>query len=146
MGHYHVQMLIGVDADKTAVRRRLTSVEGIASWWSSKVEGSAGAEGNAFGVSFPDVPVPFGFTVTELSENRVDWLVGDMPPPWAGTTIRFDLSDDPETGGTSVRFEHRDFDPDSEAIAIVTPAWANIMMRLKANVEEGTGEAFFQVA
>ena len=146
MGDYHVQMLIAIDAEREAVRSRLTGVDCIASWWSSRVEGSADAEGDGFGVSFPDVPVPFGFTVSTLSDDRVEWLVGEMPPPWAGTTIRFDLASDPETGGTNLRFQHRDFDPDSEAIAIVTPAWANIMMRLKANTETGADEAFFQVA
>jgi hypothetical protein len=146
MGDYHVQMLIGIDADKESVRSRLKGIDGIASWWSSKVDGSADAVGDGFGVAFPDVPVPFGFTVSTLSDDRVEWLVGEMPPPWAGTTIRFDLASDNETGGTSLRFEHRDFDADSEAIAMVTPAWANILMRLKANVEAGGQEAFFQVA
>lgn len=146
MGDYDVQMLIEIDAIPGDVRELLTSVEGIASWWSDRVEGSASEVGDTFGVWFPDVPVPFEFTVATVEESRIEWSVGVMPPPWAGTTIRFDLGAGDSPGSTMLRFEHKGFDPDNEVIAVVTPTWANIMMRLKANIEQGGATAFFEVA
>lgn len=145
MGDYDVQMLIEIEGDPAAVRGRLNAVDGIATWWSSKVEGSAAAVGDRFGVFFPDAPVPFDFTVATMTDDRIEWRSGEMPPPWTGTTIRFDIAANAEGGGTGLRFEHKGFDPDSETIAIVTPTWANILMRLKANIEGGGDRAFFQV-
>ena len=141
MGDYHVKMLFDVAASPQAVKSVLSDAPGIASWWSDSVEGAAHDVGDTFQIRFPDAPAPFELKVATASEHRVDWHVADMPPWWAGTTIRFDLAADGT--GTKLLFEHRDFDPANEVIPIITPAWAQILLRLKQVVESGTPDAFF---
>ena len=144
MGDYHLRMMFDIESTPGDVMAVLDNRAGIASWWSDKIEGVASAEGDKFLVSFPDAPAPFELQVTTLSDGRVEWFVAEVPPWWAGTTIRFDVMPDPDGQGSKLLFEHRDFDADSETIPIITPAWAQIVLRLKQVVETGSGDAFFK--
>lgn len=141
MGDYHVKMQFDIDAERAEVLDALTSAEGVGRWWSSRVQGDPGTEGESFKVFFPEVPEPFRFEVVESSKGVVAWRQAGFPPWWDGTTIRFDLSDAEE--GTRLLFSHRDFDPDNEVIPIITPAWAQILLRLKETTETGHSVPFF---
>ena len=139
MGDYHILMQFDIAADRQTVLNALTSREGIAAWWSTKTELSD----DQLRVGFPDVPQPFEFTVRPADRERVEWVTGGFPPWWAGTTIRWDLSGWPEQPGTRLLFSHRDYEPDNPVIPIVTPAWAQIILRLKAYAETGQPQPFF---
>ena len=139
MGDYHILMQFDINADRDQVHRALTTQDGIASWWSSRSK----LAGDRLEVSFPDRPEPFDFTVTRADADRVEWVNGSMPPWWAGTTVRWDLSANPEGPGTRLLFSHRDYEPDNPVIPIVTPAWAFIVQRLKGYAETGQRQPFF---
>jgi hypothetical protein len=143
MNDYTLSGLFEIEATPEAVMERLSSTTGIRTWWSSKVEGSATEVGDEFGVSFPDTPFPFGLTVTAVGPKSVEWLVGEMPPPWAGTTVGFALTDGAD--GTNLLFTHGGFDPDNPIIPVVTPAWMAIVSGLKAIVEGSDQGPFFEV-
>jgi hypothetical protein len=140
MGDYHILMQFDINADRQTVRRALSTDEGIRSWWSTRTEGPSDGQ---LRVSFPDVPQPFEFTVADDGGDRIEWVTGGFPPWWAGTTIRFDLADNPEGPGTRLLFSHRDYEPDNPVIPIVTPAWAQILLRLKGYAETGHAQPFF---
>jgi uncharacterized protein YndB with AHSA1/START domain len=140
MGDYHILMQFDIDAERETVRTALATEEGIRSWWSTRTEGPS--EGRLH-VSFPDVPQPFEFAVAGDGTDRIEWETGGFPPWWAGTTIRFDLADNPDGPGARLLFSHRDYEPDNPVIPIVTPAWAQILLRLKSYAETGKPEPFF---
>jgi uncharacterized protein YndB with AHSA1/START domain len=140
MGDYHILMQFDIEADREKVRSALTSEAGVRSWWSTRADGPAEGE---LRVSFPDVPQPFEFSVSEDGGARIEWVTGGFPPWWAGTTIRFDLADNPQGPGTRLLFSHRDYEPDNPVIPIVTPAWAQILLRLKGYAETGEPQPFF---
>jgi hypothetical protein len=142
MGDYHILMQFDVDADAATVRRAVDSQEGIRAWWSTRTDLAGGPEGGALRVSFPDRPEPFEFAVRE-SPDRVEYVTGAFPPWWAGTTVRFDIGANPDGPGTRLLFSHRDYEPDNPVIPIVTPAWAEILLRLKGYAEKGTPQPFF---
>jgi hypothetical protein len=142
MGDYHILMQIDIAADPGAVRSALDTQAGIASWWSRRTSLADGPDGPRLEVTFPDVPQPFEFAVRELPE-RIEWVTGGFPPWWAGTTIRFDIAANPDGPGTRLLFGHRDYAPDNPVIPIVTPAWAQILLRLKAYAETGDRQPFF---
>jgi hypothetical protein len=139
VGDYHILMQFDIAAGRDTMANALTSRDGIAAWWSTKTE----LADDQLRVGFPDVPQPFQFTVARADRERVDWITGGFPPWWAGTTIRWDLSDWPEHTGTRLLFSHRDYDGDNPVIPIVTPAWAQIILRLKAYAETGQRQPFF---
>ena len=139
MGDYHILMQFDLAADRDAVRRAITTQDGIRSWWSTRTDGPADGQ---LRVSFPDVPQPFEFAVRG-DADRVEWVTGGFPPWWAGTTVRWDVADNPDGPGTRLQFSHRDYAPDNPVIPIVTPAWAQIILRLKGYAETGDRQPFF---
>jgi hypothetical protein len=140
VGDYNILMQFDIDADPATVRRAIETEEGIRSWWSTQTTLDHGV--NQLRVSFPDQPQPFEFDV-EGDGSRVEWVTGGYPPWWAGTTIRWDLAENPDHPGTRLGFSHRGYDPDNPVIPIVTPAWAQIILRLKGYAETGTRQPFF---
>jgi uncharacterized protein YndB with AHSA1/START domain len=142
MGDYHIRMQFDIAADPRTVRRAVETEEGIASWWTTRSTLGDGDAGPRLQVSFPDVPAPFEFDVREV-DGRLDWVTGGFPPWWAGTTIRWEIAQNPDGPGTRLLFSHRDYDPDNPVIPIVTPAWAQILLRLKGFAETGARQPFF---
>jgi hypothetical protein len=141
MGSYHILMQFDINADRDTVHRALSTEEGVASWWSSRTDGPRDGH---LEVPFPDRPEPFEFEVVRDDLDRVEWRTGAFPPWWTGTTIRWDLSDLPDQPrGTRLLFSHRDYDPENPVIPIVTPAWAQIILRLKAYAQSGQRQPFF---
>jgi hypothetical protein len=140
MGDYHVLMQFDIDAEPDAVRNALETQDGIRSWWSTRT----GLDGGTLSVSFPDVPQPFEFDVRD-GAGQLDWVTGAFPPWWAGTTIRWVVEPNPDRPGTRLRFSHRDYEPDNPVIPIITPAWAQIILRLKGYAETGVRQPFFDV-
>jgi hypothetical protein len=139
MGDYAIRMQFDIEADQEAVGRSLRSQEGIRSWWSTHADGP---DRGQLRVSFPDRPEPFQFDVRD-STDGVEWVTGAFPPWWAGTTIRWAMSNNPEGPGTRLMFEHGGYAPDNPVIPIVTPAWAQIILRLKNYAESGRPQPFF---
>jgi uncharacterized protein YndB with AHSA1/START domain len=140
MGDYAILMQFDIEADRETVRRALTGQEGIRSWWSARTDGPADGQ---LRVSFPDVPQAFEFSVEGNDGDRVEWVTGGFPPWWAGTSIRWDLADNPDGAGTRLLFNHGGYAPDNPVIPIVTPAWAQIILRLKGYAETGRRQPFF---
>jgi len=138
MGDYAIRMQFDIGADADSVRRALDTEPGIAAWWSSRTS----LDGNKLRVSFPDVPQAFEFAVTD-GRDRLDWVTGGFPPWWAGTTIRWQAGPNPDGPGTRLMFIHDGYEPDNPVIPIVTPAWAQILLRLKGYAETGTRQPFF---
>jgi hypothetical protein len=138
VGDYHVLMQFDIDAEPAVVHRALDTEEGIRAWWTTHAD----LDGVALQTSFPDTTQPFEFVVRE-SPERIEWVTGGFPPWWAGTTIRFDVGPRPDSPGTRLLFGHRDYEPDNPVIPIITPAWAQILLRLKGYAETGTPQPFF---
>jgi hypothetical protein len=138
VGDYHVLMQFDIDGEADAVRRALDTEEGIRSWWTTHAD----LDDGKLETSFPDTQQPFEFAVRETPE-RIEWETGRFPPWWAGTTIRFDIGRNPDGPGTRLLFSHRDYEPDNPVIPIITPAWAQILLRLKDYAETGTRQPFF---
>jgi hypothetical protein len=138
MGQYDVLMQFDIDADSAKVRQALGTEDGIRAWWSKRTE----LHGDSLRVSFPDQPQPFEFAVRDGSD-QIDWVTGGFPPWWQGTTIRWMVQPNPDRPGTRLGFSHRDFEPDNPVIPIITPAWAQIILRLKGYAETGTPQPFF---
>jgi hypothetical protein len=144
VGDYHIRMQFDIAADPGVVRRALTTQDGIASWWSSKTELDGSDRSQTLRVWFPDVPEAFEFAARETADT-IDWVTGGFPPWWAGTTVRWGIGAGPDDGGTQLRFEHRDYDPENPVIPIVTPAWAQIILPLKGYAETGRPQPFFEL-
>jgi len=117
------------------VYEALTTVDGLADWWTNDTEGSA-AVGGVLKFRFPaggfDMEV-----VDQQSAERVVWKVVDGPAEWVGTTIDWQLRQDDDH--TVVLFKHEGWQEPVEFMHHCSTKWATYLMSLKSLVETGTG-------
>lgn len=127
---------IGVTGSPDAVYAALTTVDGLAGWWTEDTDGDAGVGGV---VRFRFVPGGFDMKVLETkAAERVLWEVVDGPEEWVGTRVSFDLTQ--EDGFTIVLFRHEGWKEPVEFMYHCSTKWATYLMSLKRMVETGKGE------
>jgi uncharacterized protein YndB with AHSA1/START domain len=125
---------IGTQAAPDAVYRALTTVEGLAGWWTTDTK--VDADGLLV-FRFGDLG-GFDVKVLETSPNtRVHWEVVDGPAEWIGTTVSFDIKRDGDW--TIVLFSHAGWREPVEFMNHCSTKWAIFLMSLKQLVETGVG-------
>jgi uncharacterized protein YndB with AHSA1/START domain len=127
---------VGIVSPSTdAVYAALTTVDGLAGWWTTDTSGDAAVGGT---LAFRFLPGGFDMEVIELVPGeRVRWRVVDGPPEWIDTTIDWQLSR--SEGFTIVRFAHQGWTDVGAFMAHCNTKWASYLLSLKALVETGTG-------
>jgi uncharacterized protein YndB with AHSA1/START domain len=127
---------IGVTASPEEVYAALTTVDGLAGWWTQDTTG----DGEIGGVlKFRFVPGGFDMKVLEARPaERVLWEVVDGPAEWLGTRVSFELKQ--EDGFTIVLFRHEGWREPVEFMYHCSTKWASFLMSLKRMVETGKGE------
>lgn len=125
---------IGVkDATPSQVYEALTTVDGLAAWWTTDTKEADGV------LQFRFPPVG-GFDMEVLETRPADhvrWRVADGPEEWIGTTIDFKLRQ--EGGYTIVLFEHQGWREPVEFMNHCSTKWASYLLSLKSLVETGRG-------
>jgi len=115
----------------------LTTVDGLAGWWTSETTGDAQA-GGVVRFRFPPVG---GFDMEVLEAvpgKKVTWRVADGPEEWLGTTVDWELRQDGEY--TIVLFKHEGWREPVEFMHHCSTKWGQFLMSLKSMVETGEGQ------
>jgi uncharacterized protein YndB with AHSA1/START domain len=126
---------VGIIAAPEEVYEALTTIDGLAAWWTTDTTGESGG---TLRFRFGDVG---GFDMKVIDQrpaNHVEWEVVDGPPEWIGTTVTFDLAQDGEW--TIVLFAHADWREPVEFMSHCSTKWATFLLSLKALIETGTGQ------
>jgi uncharacterized protein YndB with AHSA1/START domain len=117
------------------VYEALTTIEGLAGWWTDDTTGTAEVGGV---VQFRFPPGGFDMEVVEQRPNEsVEWKVVDGPEEWIGTTVNWQLHQDGDY--TIVMFRHQDWKEPVEFMHHCSTKWATYLMSLKSLVETGKG-------
>ncbi len=127
---------IGVTSPSTHdVYAALTTVDGLAGWWTTDTTGDPGLGGT---IAFRFPQGGFDMEVIELVPGEhVRWRVADGPPEWIDTTIDWQLSR--SEGMTIVLFTHGGWREWVPFLSHCSTKWAVFLMSLKALVETGHG-------
>jgi uncharacterized protein YndB with AHSA1/START domain len=129
---------VGATASPDAVYAALTTIDGLAGWWTEDTKG----DGDVIRFRFEGAPTdPAGFDMAVLETKPgelVRWEVVDGPEEWIGTEIRFELKQ--EDGWTIILFSHEGWKEPVEFMHHCSTKWATFLMSLKQFVETGTGE------
>lgn len=127
---------IGVVSPSTDdVYTALTTIDGLAGWWTTDTTGDPGPGGT---LAFRFIPGGFDMEVIELSPGEhVRWRVTEGPPEWIDTTVDWRLSR--SDGYTIVNFAHEGWAESGEFMAHCTTKWASYLLSLKSLVETGVG-------
>ena len=114
----------------------LTTVEGLAGWWTDDTLGNSDV-GGVVQFRFPPVG-GFDMQVVGLEPSeRVTWRVIDGPEEWVGTTIDWRLRQDGDY--TIVLFKHQGWKEPVEFMHHCSTKWGSFLMSLKSLVETGEG-------
>ena len=130
---------IGATTTPDQVYNALTTLNGLADWWTTDTTGAA-EPGGTIKFRFGEAG-GFDMKVLEQRANaRVEWEVIDGPAEWIGTHVSFDLKE--EDGYTIVLFKHEGWREPVEFMAHCSTKWATFLMSLKQLVETGSGDPF----
>jgi uncharacterized protein YndB with AHSA1/START domain len=132
---------VGIKAPGSKVYAALSTVEGIAGWWTRDTTGDSKPGGTVkvlFRSPAGDELGSMEFEVLRLNpDEEVLWRCKSGPEEWVGTEVSFNLS---QAGDyTIVLFGHRKWREAIEFTAHCSMKWAIFMLSLRDLVETGKG-------
>ncbi len=133
---------VGIKAPASKVYEAISTVDGIAGWWTKDTSGTSQI-GKKIVVRFfsPDQK-ELGAMTMEVKAldagKRVQWTFVEGPEEWIGTDATFDLQQ--EGDYTIVLFGHRNWREAVEFTAHCSMKWAIFMLSLKELIETGKGK------
>lgn len=130
---------IGIKSSVNETYQALTTLKGLAGWWTNDVKGESKVGGVLqFRFQLKEEVGGFDMKILELQpDKRVLWEVIEGPPEWIGTKISWDLK--LEAGWTIVLFKHEGWKEPVEFMHHCSSKWAIFMLSLKSLVETGKG-------
>jgi uncharacterized protein YndB with AHSA1/START domain len=133
--------LFHIAAPREKVYEALTTITGLAGWWTIQTEGESKEGGELvfrFGPVWKNT-----MKVKELKANQaVTWeCLGDAPD-WIGTIITFKL--DENEGKTRIRFEQSGYKETNDFYAQCNFSWGRYLVSLRDHCEKGKGAPFGQ--
>jgi uncharacterized protein YndB with AHSA1/START domain len=127
---------IGVTSAPEKVYAALTTVDGLAGWWTEDTHGDSDLGGV---LQFRFEPGGIDMKVLDAQPGElVLWEVVDGPEEWIGTRVRFELKQQDEF--TIVLFRHEGWSEPVEFMYHCSTKWATFLLSLKRLVETGAGE------
>jgi uncharacterized protein YndB with AHSA1/START domain len=136
---HSIKFLFHIAASRADVYKALSTIEGLAGWWTTDTKGDTNPGGTIqfrFGEwGGPDVKVK-----ESVKDQHVTWECLSGMAGWAGTSITIAL--DENEGKTRVRFSHDGFAEANDGYASTTMGWSRYIQSLRAFCQTGKGEAF----
>ena len=133
---------IGIKSPAAKVYKALSTIEGLAHWWTEEVEGDAQVGGKiefTFRSETGDIKGKMAMQVQALNpEKDVRWRCIDGPAEWIGTDVTFELS--PQDDQIIIIFGHRNWREAIEFTAHCSMKWAVFLLSLRDYVEKGKGK------
>lgn len=133
---------IAIKAPISQVYAALSTVEGVAGWWTEETSGDAKPGGTIqvrFRTKTGELKGEMAFEMLELQPNeQVVWRFESGPEEWIGTDVTFALSQ--RDAYTVVIFGHRNWREAVEFTAHCSMKWATFLLSLRQLVEAGIGQ------
>lgn len=133
---------IGIKASPAQVFAAVSSVAGVAGWWSKDTTGSAKV-GESMTLRFhnpkgEEIGMAEIETAALVPDKEVRWRIKRGPEEWIGTEVVFSLAQVDDR--TIVNFSHRNWREAIEFTAHCSMKWATFLLSLRELVETGTGK------
>jgi uncharacterized protein YndB with AHSA1/START domain len=135
---HSIKHLFHINASREKVFKAISTIDGLANWWTAQTTGSADKGGVIqfrFGNVGPDMKV-----ASVKPGESIEWECVASPHGWVGNKVNFSLDDN--EGKTRVRFSHDGFTAQDDFYAICSFTWGRYMESLRQFCQTGNGEAF----
>jgi uncharacterized protein YndB with AHSA1/START domain len=133
---------IGIRSSTAKVYKALSTIQGLAHWWTEETEGDEKTGGKiefTFRTETGDIKGKMIMEVKELNpEKTVRWRCVDGPVEWIGTDITFEVTQQEDQA--IIIFGHRNWKEAIEFMAHCSMKWAVFLLSLREYVETGTGK------
>ncbi len=133
---------VGIKAPLAKVYEAVSTVEGVAGWWTKDTTGESKARGSIKVWFRTPTGAEIGhvtFVLQKLNPGKeVQWRITAGPAEWIGTDVTFALSRDGEY--TIVLFGHRNWREAVEFTAHCSMKWATFLLSLRQLLETGQGK------
>jgi uncharacterized protein YndB with AHSA1/START domain len=132
---------IGIKAPVAKVHAALSTVAGVAGWWTKETSGESKPGGSmkvAFRSKAGDEIGKMEFELEKSVDEEVVWRFTAGPEEWIGTQVTFALSQQGES--TIILFGHRNWRDAIEFTAHCSMKWAIFLLSLRQLVETGSGQ------
>jgi uncharacterized protein YndB with AHSA1/START domain len=133
---------IGIKSPATQAYEALTTLEGLAQWWTDEVRGDGRIGGKIEFYFRSETGELKGKIVMEVqaldAPKEVRWRCVEGPAEWVGTDINFQLSEQDDQ--TIVLFGHRNWREAVEFMSHCSMKWATFLLSLREYVETGKGK------
>jgi len=133
---------IGIKSSSAKVYKALSTVDGLAHWWTDEVKGDEQTGGKIKFTFRTKTGEVLGDMVMEVlvinPEKAVHWRCLEGPEEWVGTNITFDFSQQGDQ--TIIIFGHRNWREAVEFTAHCSMKWAVFLLSLREYVETGKGK------
>ena len=133
---------IGIKCPVGQVYKALSTIEGLAHWWTEEVKGDDRIGGKIEFLFRSETGEIKGKMVMEVQELNpqidVRWRCIDGPAEWIGTDVTFQLSQQDDQ--TIIIFGHRNWREAVEFTAHCSTKWAVFLLSLREYVETGKGK------
>lgn len=134
-----IKHLFHINAPKEKVFEALTTIEGLAGWWTSNTSGDCSV-GEVIQFRFGDFSGP-DMKVKEIKPNElVTWECVGENDGWLGHIFSFHL--DTNENKTRVRFEQSGWEETGDFYASCNFSWGRYFESLRQLCQTGKGEAF----
>jgi uncharacterized protein YndB with AHSA1/START domain len=126
---------VGIAVPEAQVYAALTTLEGLAGWWTRETEGDP-TQGGLLQFFFGSPEPSAVMEVTELvPTSRVEWECQKGPDEWVGTRPTFELEF--SEGETTVLFTHAGWREPTAFLHHCSTKWAYFLIGLKTGLEDG---------
>jgi uncharacterized protein YndB with AHSA1/START domain len=133
---------IGIKTPAAQVYKALSTIEGLANWWTDEVKGDEQIGGKIEFTFRSEAGEEIGKMLMEVQElnpqKGVRWRCIDGPAEWIGTEITFQLSQ--QDNQTIIIFGHRNWREAVEFTAHCSMKWAVFLLSLRQYIETGKGK------
>ena len=133
---------IGIKSPAAQVYNAISTIKGLANWWTEEVEGDEPVGGKIkfrFRSETGEIKGEMAMEVKELNPQKaVGWRCIDGPAEWIGTDVSFQLSH--QGHQTIIIFGHRNWREAVEFTAHCSMKWAVFLLSLREYVETGKGK------
>ena len=133
---------IGIRSSAAEVYNALSTIKGLANWWTEEVDGNEKTGGKiefTFRSEAGEVKGQMVMEVQELNPPKfLRWRCLSGPDEWIGTDITFQLSEQDDQ--IIILFGHRNWREAVEFTAHCSMKWAVFLLSLREYLETGKGK------